>query len=52
MGVETDASDIATGAVLSVKGDDGKWRPCAFLSHSFSSRDLRQGVKQLASKDF
>ena len=30
--VESDASDYATGAVLSMKDDDGKWHPCAYLS--------------------
>ena len=25
-------SDYATGAVLSMKDDDGKWHPCAYLS--------------------
>ena len=27
MRVEADTSDYATGGVLSVKGEDGKWRP-------------------------
>ena len=39
MQVKTNASDIAMGAVLLVKGNGGKWRPCAFLSHSFSSTE-------------
>jgi len=30
--VEVDASDYATGGVLSMEGEDGKWRPVAFLS--------------------
>jgi len=30
--VEVDASDYATGEVLSMEGEDGKWRPVAFLS--------------------
>jgi len=30
--VESDASDFATGAVLSMKCEDDKWRPCAFYS--------------------
>ena len=29
--VEADMSDYATGAVLSMKDDDGKWHPCAYL---------------------
>ncbi|KIN99403.1 hypothetical protein M404DRAFT_30463 [Pisolithus tinctorius Marx 270] len=34
--LETDASDFATGAVLSVKCEDDLWRPVAFYSHSMS----------------
>jgi len=30
--VESDASDFATGTVLSMKCDDDKWHPCAYLS--------------------
>jgi len=30
--IESDASDFATGAVLPMKCDDGKWHPCAYLS--------------------
>ena len=30
--VESDASDYAMGAVLSMKCDDDKWHPCAYLS--------------------
>ena len=30
--VEANASDYATGAVLSMKDDNGKWPPCAYLS--------------------
>ena len=32
MRVEADASDYATGGVLSTKCEDGKWRPVAFIS--------------------
>jgi len=32
MRVEADASDYAIGGVLSMKGEDGKWRPVAFIS--------------------
>jgi len=31
--IESDASDFATGAVLSMKCDDDKWHPCAYLSN-------------------
>ena len=34
--VEVDTSDYATGGVLSMKGEDGKWRPVAFLSKSLN----------------
>jgi len=30
--IKSDASDFATGAVLSMKCDDNKWHPCAYLS--------------------
>ena len=30
--VEADALDYATGGVLSIKCEDGKWRPVAFIS--------------------
>jgi len=30
--VEVDASDYATGGVLSTKYENGKWRPVAFIS--------------------
>ena len=32
MRVEMDASDYATGGVLSTKYEDGKWRPVVFIS--------------------
>ena len=31
--LETDASKFAVGGVLSVKGDDGDFRPVAYMSH-------------------
>jgi hypothetical protein len=34
--VESDASDYATGAILSMKCDDEKWRPCTFYSKSLN----------------
>jgi len=30
--VKSDASDFATGTVLSMKCDDNKWHSCAYLS--------------------
>ena len=37
--VEVDTSDYATGGVLSMKGEDGKWRPVAFLSKSLNKTE-------------
>jgi hypothetical protein len=37
--LETDASDYATGAVLSQLCEDEKWRPVAFLSKSLSDTE-------------
>jgi len=34
--VEADASNYATGEVLSIKCSDEKWRPVAFISKSLS----------------
>ena len=39
MRVEADASDYATGGVLSTKCEDGKWRPVAFISKSLSTTE-------------
>jgi len=34
--MEVDTSDYATGGVLSIEYEDGKWRPVAFLSKSLN----------------
>ena len=34
--IECNASDFATGAVLSQLTPDGKWHPCAYISKSLS----------------
>ena len=39
MRVEADASDYATGGVLSTKCKDGKWRPVAFISKSLNAME-------------
>ena len=39
MRVEADASNYATGGVLLVKGEDGKWRPVAFISKSLNDTE-------------
>jgi len=39
MRVEADASDYTTGGVLSVKEEDGKWRPVAFISKSLNDTE-------------
>jgi hypothetical protein len=38
--VETDASDYALGAILSIQTDSGEIHPVAFHSHTFSSPEL------------
>ena len=42
--VESDASDFATGAVLSMKCDDGKWHPCAYLSKGLNDVERNYDV--------
>jgi len=37
--VEVDASDYATGGVLSMKYEDGKWRLVAFISKSLNAME-------------
>jgi len=37
--VETDASNYATGGVLSMKCSDEKWRPVVFISKSLSDTE-------------
>jgi len=39
MRVEADASDYATGGVLSTKCEDRKWRPVAFISKSLNTTE-------------
>jgi len=39
MRVEADASDYATGGVLSLECEDGKWRPVAFISKSLNTTE-------------
>ena len=41
--LETDASDFATGAVLSIQKDD-KWHPVAFSSHAMSPEERNYPV--------
>jgi hypothetical protein len=41
--LETDASNFATGAVLSIE-QDGKWHPVAFSSHSMSPKERNYPV--------
>ena len=42
--VESDASDYATGAVLSMKCDDDKWHPCAYLSKGMTDVERNYNV--------
>jgi len=37
--VEADASNFATGEVLSIKCEDGKWRPVAYISKSLNKTE-------------
>jgi len=39
MRVETDASEYTTGGVLSMKCEDEKWRPVAFISKSLNKME-------------
>jgi hypothetical protein len=34
--IESDASKFATGVVLQQQDDNGDWRPCGYISHSFN----------------
>ena len=42
--VEADASDYATGGVLSVKCEDNKWRPAAFISKGLNEMEWNYEV--------
>ena len=37
--IETNASNFATGAILSQKQDDGKWHPIAYRSSTMSAEE-------------
>ena len=39
MRVEADASDYVIGGVLSIKCENGKWRPVAFISKSLNTTE-------------
>ena len=42
--IELDASEYATGAVLSMLQDDGKWHPCTYLSKGFNDMERNYDV--------
>lgn len=42
--VEADASNYATGAVLSQQGTDGKWHPVAYHSKSLSEAERNHEI--------
>src|ERR1700723_231338 len=44
MRVEADSSGVATGAVLSMKCEDEKWRPCAYYSKTLSETERNYDV--------
>jgi hypothetical protein len=37
--IESDASQVATGAVLTQLDSNGNWHPCAFISKTLSSTE-------------
>ena len=39
MRVEVDASDFATGGVLSIKCEDERWKPVAYISKSLNEAE-------------
>ena len=44
MRIETDASDFATGAILSMLCEDEKWHPCAYLSKGLNNVEQNYNV--------
>ena len=42
--IESDASEYATGTVLSMLQDNGKWHPCAYLSKGFNDTEHNYDV--------
>ena len=42
--VEVDASDYATGGILSQVSEDGQWHPVAFLSKSLSEPERNYDI--------
>ena len=42
--LESDTSEWATGTVLSMLCEDGKWHPCAFISKSLSPAERNYDI--------
>ena len=42
--VEVDASDFATGGILSQQGQDGQWHPAAYISKSLSETERNYDI--------
>lgn len=42
--IETDASNYATGAILSQQDNEGKWHPCAYLSKSMAPAERNYDI--------
>ena len=42
--VEVDASDFATGGILSQQGEDGLWHPTAYISKSLSEAEQNYNI--------
>ena len=50
MRVEMDALDYATGGVLSLKCEDGKWRPVAFISKLLNATERNYEIMKFTTK--
>jgi len=44
MRMEVDTSDYTIGGVLLIEGEDGKWRPVAFLSKSLNETEINYEI--------
>jgi len=44
MRIEVDTSDYTIGGVLLIEGEDGKWRPVAFLSKSLNETEINYEI--------
>ncbi|TFY75025.1 hypothetical protein EWM64_g8987, partial [Hericium alpestre] len=42
--VEVDASDYATGGILSQRGEDEQWHPVAYISKAFTAPERNYNI--------